>query len=137
MPELPEIEVLVQHLRPLLRGKVIRDVEVRRVKVLRPDSFAKFQRAVLGAKFTDLSRRGKYLLFQLQRQNHGKQFFVLGHLGMTGRMFLAKKGGLLPKHAAVVLNLGDKDFIYEDTRYFGRMTLDLSAVRKLGPRTLG
>ncbi|MEI9961189.1 MAG: zinc finger domain-containing protein [Limisphaerales bacterium] len=32
--------------------------------------------------------------------------------------------------------MGRENFIYEDTRYFGRMTLDLSAVEKLGPEPL-
>jgi hypothetical protein len=36
MPELPEVEVLARHLRPLLRGRTIRGVTVRRPKVLRP-----------------------------------------------------------------------------------------------------
>jgi formamidopyrimidine-DNA glycosylase len=36
-----------------------------------------------------------------------------------------------------VLNLGGKKFIYEDTRFFGRLTLDVSAVEKLGPEPLG
>ena len=51
-------------------------------------------------------------------------------------MFLAPKKEPLPKHAAVVLDLGAKKFIYEDTRYFGRLTLDLSSVEKLGPEPL-
>ena len=66
MPELPEVEVLARHLRPLIRGKTIRGVNVRRAKVLAPTSPRKFRRALLGAKFTGLSRRGKYLLFQLR-----------------------------------------------------------------------
>ena len=56
---------------------------------------------------------------------------------MTGRMFLARKNEPWPKHAAVVLDLGAKNFIYEDTRYFGRFTLDLASVNKLGPEPLG
>jgi len=136
MPELPEVEVLARHLRPLLHGKTIRGVEVRRAKVLRPTSRQKFQRALAGAKFTGLSRRGKYLLFQLRSKTPNKTVAVLGHLGMTGRMFLAKQGEPLPKHVAVIFDLGETNFIYEDTRYFGRMTLDLSAVEKLGPEPL-
>jgi formamidopyrimidine-DNA glycosylase len=136
VPELPEIEVLARHLQPLLRGKTIRGVDARRAKVLRPDSPRKFQCAVLGATFTGLSRRGKYLLFQLQPPNGGKPFIVLGHLGMTGRMYLAERDGHLPKHAAVVFDLGAKNFIYEDPRYFGRLTLDSSAVARLGPEPL-
>ena len=38
MPELPEVEVLVRHLAPLLEGRTIRAVHVRRAKVLAPTS---------------------------------------------------------------------------------------------------
>jgi formamidopyrimidine-DNA glycosylase len=51
-------------------------------------------------------------------------------------MFLARKNEPPPKHAAVIFDLGREDFIYEDTRYFGRMTLDLLAIEKLGPEPL-
>ncbi|HUZ07764.1 MAG TPA: DNA-formamidopyrimidine glycosylase family protein [Candidatus Paceibacterota bacterium] len=56
MPELPEIEVLVRCLRPLLRGKTIRGVDVRRAKVLSPTSPQNFQRALMGARFHGLFR---------------------------------------------------------------------------------
>jgi formamidopyrimidine-DNA glycosylase len=74
-------------------------------------------------------------LFQLQKKS-GDNFSLLGHLGMTGTMFLTKKNEPLPKHAAVIFDLGRENFIYEDTRYFGRLTLDLAAVEKLGPEPL-
>ena len=51
-------------------------------------------------------------------------------------MFLAPKNEPLPKHAAVIFDLGETNFVYEDTRYFGRMTLDLSPIEKLGPEPL-
>jgi formamidopyrimidine-DNA glycosylase len=132
MPEFPEVEILARHLRPILRGKIIRGVDVRREKVLRPTSVKKFRKTLLGAKFTDLSRRGKYLLFTLRAKKTRKIIPLLGHLGMTGRMFLAPKNLPLPKHAAVIFDLGAMNFIYEDFRYFGRLTLDLSAIEKLG-----
>ena len=137
MPELPEVEVLARHLRPLIRGKTIRGVSVQRAKVLAPTSPQKFRRTLLGAKFTGLLRRGKYLLFQLRTPSRREPLTLLGHLGMTGRFFLARKNERLPRHAAVVLDLGGEKFIYEDTRYFGRLTLDISAVEKLGPEPLG
>ena len=137
MPELPEVEVLARYLRPLIRGKIIRGVNVRREKSLRPTPAKEFQKTLTGAKFKNLSRRGKYLLFQFQPKSSGKIFTVLGHLGMTGRMFVALKNEKLPKHAAVIFDLGGQNFIYEDYRYFGRMTLDLSPIEKLGPEPLG
>ena len=124
MPELPEVEVLARHLRPLICGKTIRGVNVRRAKVLRPTSPRKFRRTLLDAKFTGLSRRGKYLLFQLRAPGRKVPVTLLGHLGMNGRFFLARKNERFPKHAAVVLDLGGENLIYEDTRYFGRLTLD-------------
>jgi formamidopyrimidine-DNA glycosylase len=136
MPELPEVEVLARHLRLLIRGKTIHDVNVRRAKVLAPTSLRKFRRTLLGAKFTGLSRRGKYLLFQLRAKTGGKPVTLLGHLGMTGRIYLARKSRCLPRHVAVVFDLGREYLIYEDTRYFGRLTLDNSAVKRLGPEPL-
>lgn len=136
MPELPEVEILARHLRPLLRGKTIRSAKVLRGRVTRPTSPHSLQKALAGAKFKNLSRRGKYLLFEFQPKGAGKDLKVLGHLGMTGRMFAALKKETLPKHTAVVFDLGDLNFIYEDVRYFGRMTLDLSPIEQLGPEPL-
>jgi formamidopyrimidine-DNA glycosylase len=133
MPELPEVEILARHLRPLLTGKIIRTVEVRRKKVLQPTSITGFKKILRGAKFLGLQRRGKYLLFELRPPSSRENFFLLGHLGMTGRMYLASKSEPLPKHAAVIFNLGRRNFIYEDTRYFGRLTLDIKAAGRLGP----
>jgi formamidopyrimidine-DNA glycosylase len=135
MPELPEVEVLVRHLRPLVRNKTIRAVEVRRARVIAPTPAAEFERELVGAKITDLTRRGKYLLFSLKPRG-AKPRYLVGHLGMTGRMFVAGKKDLLPKHAAVVLDLGRERFVYEDTRYFGKLTLDASAIEYLGPEPL-
>lgn len=134
MPELPEVEILARHLRPLLRGKIIRRVRVNRPKVLSPTMPRELKRTLTGATFKNLTRRGKYLLFELQ--NSRGKIILLGHLGMTGRMFLARKKEPLLKHAAVVMELERWNFIYEDTRYFGRLTLDLSPVGKLGPEPL-
>lgn len=133
MPELPEVEVLARHLRPLLMGKTIRDVKVLREKVLRPTTKSRFKKVLFGATFSGLQRRGKYLLFELKPKNSRSETFLLGHLGMTGRMFLAPKNAIPSKHTAAILNLGAQNFIYEDTRYFGRLTLDVSAAKNLGP----
>jgi len=136
MPELPEVEILARHLRPLLHGKTIRNVDVRRERATRPTPSSELKRALTGAKFKGLSRRGKYLLFELQPKNTKKTLTVLGHLGMTGRIFVALKKEELPSHTAIVIDLGDRNFIYEDWRYFGRMSLDLSPIKELGPEPM-
>jgi formamidopyrimidine-DNA glycosylase len=136
MPELPEVEVLVRHLAPLLRGRRIRAVQVRRARVLGRTGTAKFRRALRGATFLEVSRRGKYLLFTLSDTRRNGQRLLVGHLGMSGRMYLSPAKSPLPKHAAVVLNLGKQNFIFEDTRYFGRMTFDAASLATLGPEPL-
>jgi formamidopyrimidine-DNA glycosylase len=136
MPELPEVEVLVRQLRPLLRGRTIRGVEVRRARVLRPTSTRQFKERLRGAKFVGLTRRGKYLRFDLSAPGQREPLVMLGHLGMTGRMYVASGETPLPKHAAVVLSFGAERFVFEDTRYFGRLTFDTQSFERLGPEPL-
>ena len=136
MPELPEVEILARHLRPLLCGKKIRQLKVFRSRVTRPTPPAKLEKVLAGATFKNLTRRGKYLLFEFQQKSSKKNLTVLGHLGMTGRMFAALKSEPLPTHTAIVADLGNLNFVYEDFRYFGRMTLDLSSIQNLGPEPL-
>jgi formamidopyrimidine-DNA glycosylase len=136
MPELPEVEVLVRHLAPVVRNRTIERAMVRRARVIAPFTAEQFSRKLRGASFVELIRRGKYLLFEM-RSLKGERFPLIGHLGMTGRMYLLPGKSALPKHAAVVLELGAENFVFEDTRYFGRMTLDDSAIAALGPEPLG
>src|SRR5688572_18755986 len=135
MPELPEVEVLVRHLRPRLAGKLIREVSVHRLRVIAPTNERDLSKALKGARFTAVERRGKYLVFKLRRAK--MDFTLLGHLGMSGRMYVTPREAIEPKHAAVVLSLGKDKLIYQDTRYFGRMTLDISPLERLGPEPLG
>ena len=137
MPELPEVEVLVRHLAPLVRNRKIRDVEVRRTRVLGKISPERFRKMLLGGTFTGVSRRGKYLLFDMRKAGQRESLILVGHLGMTGRMYLLPADASLPKHAAVVLNLGREKFVFEDTRYFGRLTFDGDSIKRLGPEPLG
>ena len=136
MPELPEVEVLVQHLRPLLRDQVIRKIDVRRRRVLRPTSVKQFKERMTGARFMDISRRGKYLLFEMEPETAPRPQVLVGHLGMTGRMYLLPVETRWPKHAAVILQLAGRQLVFEDTRYFGRLTLDTAALARLGPEPL-
>ncbi|MCL4786141.1 MAG: bifunctional DNA-formamidopyrimidine glycosylase/DNA-(apurinic or apyrimidinic site) lyase [Verrucomicrobia bacterium] len=136
MPELPEVEVLVRHLRPLIRNKTIRGVRVLRDRVLGATPSVKLRRTLLGKRFVSVSRRGKYLCFQLRTPRDRRPVKLIGHLGMTGRMYLSRRHAPPAKHAAVILELGRTNFVFEDTRYFGRLTLDDQTVARLGPEPL-
>lgn len=136
MPELPEVEVLVRHLDPLVKGLRIKGVTVRREKVLRPTAPEHLAAALTGATLQGVTRRAKFLLFQLKAKGRKETFPLVAHLGMTGRIFLQAKKAVLPKHAAVVLELGAHVLVFEDTRYFGRFTLDTASLAELGPEPL-
>jgi formamidopyrimidine-DNA glycosylase len=135
VPELPEVEVLVRHLDPALRHKTIMNVTVRRPKVILPSAPAVFRSALLGARFERVTRRAKYLVFELSTRT-GQPLRLVGHLGMTGRMYLQDRDESLPKHCSVVFDLGHRTFVFEDTRYFGKLTLNSTVLEPLGPEPL-
>jgi len=135
MPELPEVEVVVRKLRSRIACQTIQNVSVRRLRVLAPTTERELVRTLKGARFVSLKRRGKYLVFKLRRRK--ASFTLLGHLGMSGDMYVLPREQQEPKHAAVVLSLGKQKFVYEDTRYFGRFTLDTRPLEYLGPEPLG
>ena len=134
MPELPEVEVLVAYLQQALPGRKILSVDVRRPKSVRPNQPSEFVEGLLGFRFERVDRRAQFLVFHLRDKALDR--YLLGHLGMTGRMYIQPKKAPLPKHAAVALELDKGRFVFEDTRYFGRMSLDLSALESLGPEPL-
>lgn len=134
MPELPEVEILVRHLAPLLPGHRVRAVQVGRPRVTRPDPPDRLVAALTGATFREVTRRGKYLVFSLGRAR--RAVTVLGHLGMTGRMWLQATGEPLPRHLAAALDLGRQRLVFEDVRFFGRLSLDLAPLDALGPEPL-
>ncbi len=136
MPELPEVEVLVRYLRPLVMNQVIQDVTVYRPKVLRPTSLSQFKRTLVGTRIMGLKRRGKYLRFSLEKPGEELPVELLAHLGMTGRIYLLSERAMLPKHTTVSLALGKTKLIFEDPRYFGRVTLDTTPLSRLGPEPL-
>ena len=134
MPELPEVEVLLRHLAPRLEGRTIREVEVLARGSLRPPKPLPFSRALKGARFQSAQRRGKYLVFSMRGKDRNHSLIV--HLGMTGRLYLADKRIPVSRHARVMLDLGPEHLVFEDVRRFGGMSLQASAVDRLGPEPL-
>ena len=136
MPELPEVETTRRGLLPHLVGRRIRGAVVRNANLRWPIT-RDLSRRLRGEELVAIRRRGKYLVFELRQPGCRAPLILVGHLGMTGRMYLAPRRAPLPKHAAVILDLGREWFVYEDPRYFGRLTLDTRAVSRLGPEPLG
>ena len=120
MPELPEVETVVRDLRAHgLPGSVIRSVAVRwprTIAELPPDAFC---RALAGKTITDVSRRAKFIVVNLDSGDR-----LLIHLRMTGKLRFAAPGERPGPHDHVSLHLTDgRELIFNDTRKFGRFRL--------------
>lgn len=137
MPELPEVEILVRHLNRELPGLRIDAVDVLRVRSVRPHRPSVLTQALAGRGFVAVHRRAKYLVFRLEPARAGQPDLLIGHLGMTGRMYLQSPTEPLAKHASVVMDVGGRRLVFEDTRGFGRLTLDPEVLSGIGPEPLG
>ena len=135
MPELPEVEILVRHLNSVLSRQTIRALKVFRSKSIHLNDASSFEKTLIGQRFHSVTRRGKYIVFNMTRNRQNSTTQFLGHLGMTGRMYLVSTKQPLPKHTVFRMQLEKKNFIFEDTRYFGQISMDISAPREIGPRT--
>jgi len=135
MPELPEVEALRRLLCPRIRGRIVRDVIILKPRLVRPHAPPAVTAPLQGARIEQLERRAKHLVFQLA-DHRGDPLTLLLHLGMTGRIRLCPIAGPLPAHAAIVLDLGTDRMVMEDIRQFGRITLDTTVLKGLGPEPL-
>jgi len=85
-------------------------------------------------KIIDITRRGKWLVFELN------DYYLLSHLRMEGKYFLKKSSDIITKHEHVVFEFDDdSELRYQDTRKFGRMYLldkdklnELKIIKELG-----
>jgi len=80
MPELPEVQTVVNSLRPRLLGRTVGSVSVRRADIVSPAG-VDLPALLTGRTVREIARRGKRIVFTL---DNGDRFYV--HLGMTGRL---------------------------------------------------
>ena len=135
MPELPEVETIVNQLRPCLRGRQIEAVWVGWERIVDRPPAEEFRRRLQGQTFVAAERRGKFLLFPLRSGDT-----LLVHLRMTGRLLLQPCDVELDQHTHAVLTLDDGQRLhYRDPRKFGRLYLvddPQEVVGRLGPEPL-
>jgi formamidopyrimidine-DNA glycosylase len=118
MPELPEVETIVRSLRPRLVGQRVVAVETSGLALRRPIDLAQLRAACVGARVEAVRRYGKYWLIDFAKAR--TQQVLLGHLGMSGRLVFAQKGGVRAPHTHAVFHLsGGHELRYIDPRRFG------------------
>lgn len=136
MPELPEVETIVQDLLiSHILNKPIKNITINFDKIIGNTKPELFTKALIGQSIQDIYRRGKYIVFVFTHD-----IWVTVHLRMTGRFVIAKKEAPFSKHHHVIIEFTDGTFIiYHDTRKFGRWNLVTnldSFFAKTGPEPL-
>jgi formamidopyrimidine-DNA glycosylase len=123
VPELPEVETIRRNLAPHLEGRRVESLEILDARWCRPLAPAELSAAVEGRVVERLSRRGKYLIAELEGD-----VFLLMHLRMTGTLLIDPPGA--PPHTRVWWRIGDCRLAFVDPRRFGTGEL------ALGPEAL-
>ncbi|HPC84595.1 MAG TPA: bifunctional DNA-formamidopyrimidine glycosylase/DNA-(apurinic or apyrimidinic site) lyase [Thermoanaerobaculaceae bacterium] len=113
MPELPEVETVRRSVSAALLGCRVEGVEVTPARLRLPLDAGEWQR-VIGRRLESVERQGKYLLVRF-----GEVGAVV-HLGMTGRLLVARREDLWLPHTHLVLRFaGGRDLRFVDPRRFG------------------
>ena len=124
MPELPEVEVVRAGLAPLVSGRRIAAVTVLHPRPVRswPGGADDFASALVGRRFTEPRRRGKFLWLPFDDGDA-----MLAHLGMSGQFRLNSAADPLAAHTRVLLDLvgegGPTQLRFVDQRMFGGLGL--------------
>jgi formamidopyrimidine-DNA glycosylase len=137
MPELPEVETSIRGLAPILEGRRIDSIALRRGDLRWPFPPDLRQR-VTGARVTGLGRRAKYGLIETDRGDT-----MIFHLGMSGHWRTDPTE--IGKHDHVVIATEEgRRLALNDHRRFGSLDLvrteeiaDYPPFRKMGPEPLG
>lgn len=134
MPELPDLEVIREFLAARIVDVLIVSAEVRRHLVVRNLLGGDAADHLIGRRFTDVQRRGKFLILPLDNQ-----VMVVINPMLFGRL---RYGVPLSRHRtrdALVLGLdGDRELRYHDAKDMGKvyLTTDLNQIptfSELGP----
>jgi formamidopyrimidine-DNA glycosylase len=114
MPELPEVETIRRQLAPVMEGRMLERLEVSDPRWCEPAPPEEVEAAASGRRIGRLSRRGKYLVVELE-----DEAFVVMHLRMTGNLLYVDRGEPHERsRARFVLDSGN-DVLFVDVRRFG------------------
>ncbi|NIM20529.1 MAG: bifunctional DNA-formamidopyrimidine glycosylase/DNA-(apurinic or apyrimidinic site) lyase [Candidatus Latescibacteria bacterium] len=129
MPELPEIQTIVDILRRRIPGRAITEAWLRPRSLYRKGSLS--MRLVVGKSVADVTRLGKNVVLELDPVGH-----VLFNLGMTGRLIVGEAVLERALHAQLAFHDGTR-LSYYDTRRFGFVFItekpELRELLRVGP----
>ena len=117
MPEIAEVETVKNALKNKILHKRITKVKILYDNIIIGDK-KEFIKNIENNQFTDIKRKGKWLIFELN------DYYLLSHLRMEGKFFIKKTNEEILKHEHIIFSFEDNtDLRYHDTRKFGRMHL--------------
>lgn len=113
MPELPEVEVILQEISNNFLGETISHIIVRCPKLREPISEEIYK--IKNQIILSIKRKGKYLIIKI---NNG---YILIHFGMSGNFLIFSKKSFFPlkKHDHIDFIINNKILRYNDPRRFG------------------
>jgi formamidopyrimidine-DNA glycosylase len=113
VPELPEVETIRRQLAPLVQGRIVVRLDIADPRWCLPLAPEALVDAVRGRRVDALSRRGKYLVWELE-----DEAFLLMHLRMTGTLLYDAPPGTPYERVRWVLDDGH-ELRFCDPRRFG------------------
>ena len=137
MPELPEVEVVVRHLKSRVLGATLETLTIHRADIVRTghDLTPWFP----GAQITQVHRMGKCVVMTCERSQDTR--YLLSELGMTGLWFFQATLATSPQHIHCHITLSGthtSDLHYWNPRRFGRLWLfDASGLEAFSQRRFG
>ena len=118
MPELPEVQTVVNQLRPLLVGERLKSINPVWPKVFHNFTNSKIQKTLEDNLIVDVTRRAKFIIIGF------KNSIIAVHLRMTGKLYLHSSSEPLPKYTSAYFCFeSTKVLIFDDVRKFGRIYL--------------
>ncbi len=119
MPELPEVEVICQGLRPHLTGRIITGIQCSGKPLRYPVPHAAMNELLCGQTIRTVTRRAKYLLIAMEDET-----LIIIHLGMTGNLGLFPGATPIKIHDHVRWQLDNGlELRLNDSRRFGAVWL--------------
>ena len=133
VPELPEVQTIVNDLQDELLGRRFVGVDIRWDRSIAEPEPEQFKRLLIGRTVESLGRRAKYLLLRLSGG-----YTLIVHLRMTGALLVASCAE--DSFARVIFQLDDgRCLTFRDIRKFGRLWLvhdESMVLGTLGPEPL-
>ncbi len=140
MPELPEVETIINDLKRVILNKKIANIVIKKPKLIK-NTLGTFRSNLLKSRIKDIRRLGKLIIIKIDSKKYP---YLLIHLKMTGQLIYCSKNSVVAgghseqgdgkktfrdickpgKYTHIILKFGDGSVLhYNDLRQFGLLKL--------------